>query len=66
MVRRSSAFIMMCSLSVVGLIFSITHNPQVSAASKKGAAKKPIKNPKFDPSGEEVAIFDAIEAGQVE
>ena len=66
MVRRSSAAVIVCSLASLALVLSIAQVPELSAANKKAPYKKPIKNPKFDPTGEPVEFFAAMEAGQIE
>ncbi len=67
MVRRSSAALFACCVATLALVFTGWQLPESSAAnSKKAAHKKPIKNPKFDPTGEEVEFFAALEAGQIE
>jgi hypothetical protein len=63
MVRRSSATLIACCLACLGLVLA---GAEISAATKKAPAKKPITNPKFDPAGEEVEFFAAMEAGQIE
>ncbi len=65
MVRPSSATLFACCFACLGLVL-IGQVPDASAATKKAVNTKPITNPKFDPSGEEVELFAAIEAGQVE
>lgn len=68
MVRRSSITLIASCLASLALIVSHEQLPELSAAgdSKKVANKKPIRNPKFDPSGEAVEFFAAIDAGQIE
>ena len=68
MVRRSSTMLIACCLASFALVASNWQLPESSAAgdSKKSVNKKPIRNPKFDPSGEPVEFFAAIEAGQIE
>ena len=66
MVRRSSAALIACCLASFALVFSDGQLPESSAAGNKAVSKKPIRNPKFDPSGEPVEFFAAIEAGQIE
>ncbi len=66
MVRRSSATVIVCSLASLALVLSIAQVPETSAANKKAPYRKPIKNPKFDPAGEPVEFFAAMEAGQIE
>jgi hypothetical protein len=68
MVRRSFVTLFAGCFACLGLLVMGGHD-SVSAATKtasKTANKKPITNPKFDPNGEEVELFAAIEAGQVE
>ncbi|HEY4259249.1 MAG TPA: hypothetical protein VGM98_03775 [Schlesneria sp.] len=68
MVRRSFVTLFAGCFACFGLLVMGGHDP-VSAAAKtasKTANKKPITNPKFDPNGEEVELFAAMEAGQVE
>ena len=66
MVRRSSAALIACCLVSLALVVSSWQLPELSAAGKKSVNKSPIRNPKFDPSGEPVEFFAAIEAGQIE
>ena len=68
MVRRSSAALIACCLASFALVLSGWHDSETSAAgdSKKSSYKRPIRNPKFDPTGEQVEFFAAIEAGQIE
>ena len=74
MVRRSPTALIACCLASLALIVSGWYAPESSAAgdsnkpeAKKSATKKsPIRNPKFDPTGEQVEFFAAIEAGQIE
>ena len=68
MVRRSSAALIACCLLSFALVLSGWHDSETSAAgdSKKSSYKRPIRNPKFDPTGEQVEFFAAIEAGQIE
>ena len=66
MVRRSSAALVACCLASFALVVSGWQGPELSAAGNKAVSKKPIRNPKFDPSGEQVEFFAAIEAGQIE
>ncbi len=73
MVRRSPTALIVCCLASLALIVTGWQVSESSAAgdskqtvSKKPANKKPIRNPKFDPSGEPVEFFAAIEAGQIE
>ena len=63
MVRRSTSMLFACCLACVGVVISA----QGSAfAAAKTVTKKPITNPKFDPTAEQVELFAAIEAGQVD
>ncbi len=68
MVRRSSTTLIACCLASMALVVSNWQLPELSGAgdSKKSVSKKPIRNPKFDPSGEPVEFFAAIDAGQIE
>jgi hypothetical protein len=52
---------------MLGALISAVLLPAESvAANKDGQAfKKPIRNPKFDPSADQVDLFDAMEAGQI-
>ncbi len=64
MTRRTIAVI--CGLTSLVLVVVTSLPTQLAAASKTGQTfKKPIKNPKLDPSAEQVDIFDAVDAGQV-
>lgn len=66
MVRRSSAALIACCLASFALVVSGWQLPESTAAGNKTVSKKPIRNPKFDPAGEQVEFFAAIEAGQIE
>lgn len=66
MVRRSSAALLTCCLATLALVVSGLQQPELAAAGKTSSNKSPIKNPKFDPSAEEVEFFAAMDAGQIE
>ena len=71
MVRRSSASVIASCIACLSLIISAQNGSEAIAANKtattkKAVTKKPITNPKYDPAGEEVELFAAIEAGQVD
>ncbi|MEK6260273.1 MAG: hypothetical protein AABP62_16775 [Planctomycetota bacterium] len=66
MVRRSSAALIACCLASFALVFTNGQLSELSAAGKKSANKPPIRNPKFDPTAEQVEFFAAIDAGQIE
>ena len=64
MTRRTIA--VLCGLTSLVLVVVTSLPTHLAAASKTGQTfKYPIKNPKFDPSAEQVDIFDAVDAGQV-
>lgn len=65
MVRRSFATLFACSLTCLSLVIAGGHGLEATAANKKAPNKRPITNPKFDPTGESVELFAAIEAGQI-
>ena len=65
MFRRTSATLIACCLALVASSWNF-NELSVAGDSKKPANKKPIQNPKFDPSGEQVEFFAAIDAGQIE
>ena len=50
-------------LTILGIALCLSFPFDASAGKKK--ANKPIRNPKFDPSAEQVDIFDAIDAKQI-
>ena len=55
-----------CGLISLALVVATSPPTELVAASKTGTTfKKPIKNPKFDPSAELVDLFEAVDAGQV-
>ena len=55
-----------CGLTSLALVVATSLPTELVAASKTGTTfKKPIKNPKFDPSAEQVDLFEAVDAGQV-
>lgn len=64
MVRRSFIALFAVCLSAGGMLTTSSHDSLIAAT--KTANKKPITNPKFDPNAEEVELFAAIEAGQIE
>src|SRR5579859_7164616 len=67
MARRPIAVLVACGLMSVALVVSGLVPTELGAATKtsKTANKKPIRNPKFDPSAEQVDLFEAVDAGQV-
>lgn len=64
MVRRSFVTLFAGCFACLGLLATGGHD--IASAASKTANKKPITNPKFNPNAEEVELFAAIEAGQVE
>ena len=63
MARRPIALLFACGLTSLAMLAAASLPFELSAASK--TAKKPIRNPKFDPSAEQVDLFDAMDAKQV-
>ena len=63
MIRRPIAMLFACGLTSLALVVGSSLPIELSAASK--TAKKPIRNPKFDPKAEQVDLFEAIDAKQV-
>ena len=63
MARRPIALLFACGFTSLALIVAASLPIELSAASK--ATKKPIKNPKYDPTAEQVDLFDAVDAKQV-
>ena len=63
MARRPIALLFACGLTSLAMLVAATLPIELSAASK--VAKKPIKNPKFDPSAEQVDLFEAMDAKQI-
>lgn len=63
MARRPVALLFACGLTSLAIVVAASLPIELSAASK--ATKKPIKNPKFDPTAEKVDLFEAVEAQQV-
>ena len=64
MSRRTTA--VLCGLTSLALVAATSLPTKLVAASKTGQTfKKPIKNPKFDPSAEQIDLFEAVDAGQV-
>jgi hypothetical protein len=61
MARRPVLFA--CGLTYLAMLVAASLPIEISAATK--AAKKPIRNPKFDPSAEQVDLFEAMDAKQV-
>jgi len=49
----------------VALIAIVGLQTEAGAANKNTSSKKPIKNPKFDPTAEQVDLFNAVDAGLV-
>ena len=66
MVRRSSAVFLALFLASIAFVGIGSQFQNLSAANNKAPHKKPIKNPKFNPLGEEVELFAGIESGQIE
>lgn len=66
MVRRSSAAVLACCLASMAVAITGWMASESSAAGAKSSSKRPIRNPKFDPSGEQVNFFEAMESGQIE
>ncbi len=66
MARRPIALLVACGLMTMALIGSSSICKEAAAANKSSkAAKKPIRNPKFDPLAEKVDLFEAVDDGQV-
>lgn len=65
MARRPFALLVGCGLTSVALIVAVSVPAVAATKTAKTAVKKPIKNPKFDPSAEQVELFEAVDAGQV-
>lgn len=67
MARRPIAVLVACGLTSLALVVAGLVPTELGAATKssKTANKKPIRNPKFDPSAEQVELFEAVDAGQV-
>lgn len=70
MARRPIALLVLSGLTSLALIVAGIVPSEVAAANKtvkKSAktAKKPIRNPKFDPTADKVELFDAVNAEQV-
>ena len=63
MARRPIALLFACGLTSLAMVIAASLPIELSAASK--TAKKPIRNPKFDPTAEQVDLFDAVDADQV-
>ena len=63
MARRPIALLFAFGLTSVAMLVAASLPIELSAASK--TAKKPIRNPKFDPSAEQVDLFEAMDAKQV-
>ena len=66
MARRTIAVLAACGLTTLALIFE---SPAVLKGANKSAPvsklKRPIRNPKFDPSAAQVDLFGAVDAGHV-
>ncbi len=66
MVRRPVALFVACGLTSLALMASGMVPQELAAANKTAkTSKKPIRNPKFDPTAEKVDLFAAKDAGQV-
>ncbi len=66
MARRTIAVLAACGLTTLALIFEAP--TELKGANKSVPAsklKRPIRNPKFDPSAAQVELFDAVDAGHV-
>jgi hypothetical protein len=63
MARRPIALLFACGFTSLAMMVAASIPLELSAASK--SAKKPIRNPKFDPAAEQVDLFEAVDAKQV-
>ncbi len=63
MARRPIALLVACGFTSIAMFVALTLPTELAGASK--VAKKPIRNPKFDPTAEKVDLFDAVDADQV-
>lgn len=66
MARRAIASLVVLGLASVALAVTLSLPTDLAAASKSATpAKKPILNPKFDPTAEQVDLFEAVDAKHV-
>ena len=70
MTRRPIALLVLGGLTSLALIVAGIIPAEVAAANKTAnksgkSAKKPIRNPKFDPTAEKVDLFDAVDGDQL-
>ncbi|WP_010582329.1 hypothetical protein [Schlesneria paludicola] len=70
MARRPIALLVLTGLTSLALIVAGIVPTEVAAANKSAkkpskATKKPIRNPKFDPTADKVDLFDAVDSEQV-
>jgi hypothetical protein len=69
MTRRPFAFLVVGGLVALALVIAGSTPSELSAANKSSKStkvtKKPIRNPKFDPTAEKVEMFPAADAGQI-
>lgn len=67
MARRPIALLLASGLMSLALVVAGTPSNPLAAANKSDKAnKKPIRNPKFDPSARKVDLFDGMNAGDLE
>ncbi len=70
MARRAIASLVVSGMTFLALILVASHPTELAAANKTGKTgrksfKRPIRNPRFDPSAEQVDLFEAVDAGRV-
>lgn len=65
MIRTAIRSTVACGIACFALLLTATPSIELHAAGKAASSRKPIKNPKFDPTAEQVDLFAAVDAGQV-
>lgn len=66
MARLSMASHVVRGLASLAIVVAVALPTELAAAKKAAPpTKKPIRNPKFDPSAEQIDLFDGVDAGQV-
>ena len=67
MARRPIALLLACGLMSLALVVAGLPANELAAANKASKVnKKPIRNPKYDPSARQVELFDGMDAGELE
>lgn len=65
MIRCAIRSTVACGIASIALLLVTSCPSDLNAATKTASARKPIRNPKFDPTAEQVDLFAAMESGHV-